>query len=442
MTRTIARWAGLNAAITHRLGLMLGTSLVLASAGALPASAQDQVQLTIWSWLPGLEEQIAMFEEANPNIDVELQNVGQGAPHYLAFRNAIQAGTGAPDVLQMEFQMVPSFRLANALVDIGPLGAAELEDQYVDWAWSQVSDGQGVYAMPWDSGPMGVLYRQDIFEEHGLTVPTTWAEFEEQARALRAADPESYITNANFSNGGWVTAMLWLGGSRPFEIIDPTTIRININDEAAKEVMTYWQRLIDDDLVGTEADFTTEWYTALDRGRYASWITAAWGPVFLSQFVTESAGNWRAAPIPQQDAASPASANWGGSTLAVTAQSDHPEEAAQLAIFLTNNEEASTLFTTKQFLFPVKTSILESEAFTQASMEFYGNQPLNQIFIESAGLIDTEFQWSPFQDYVYSQMSDILGPAAAEGGNLVEALDQVQANVVNYARQQGFTVQE
>jgi len=26
---------------------------------------------------------------------------------------------------------------------------------------------------------MGLLYRQDIFDEYGLTVPKTWAEFEE-----------------------------------------------------------------------------------------------------------------------------------------------------------------------------------------------------------------------------------------------------------------------
>lgn len=422
-----------------RAQLRLGAALAVLATGA---AAQDPVELTMWSWLPDLQTQIDMFEAQNPGITVNLENVGQGEPHYVAMRNAIRAGTGGPDVVHVEFQLQPSFQLTGALLDLGPLGAEAVRGDYVDWSMAQVTGADGgIYGMPWDSGPLGIVYRGDLFEAAGITEPpATWDAFAEAARAYRAANPDSYITTAPFNQGGWVNALFWQAGSRPFEMVDADTIRIRINDEAAKKVADYWSGLIADDLVDTQADFTTEWYSALDQGRIASWITAGWGPVFLSGFASESAGAWRAMPVPQWDPANPASANWGGSTIAVMAGTEYPEEAAKLALFLSNNAEAANSFATKQFLFPVLDSVLGSEAFLNATSDFYGGTAVNGVFADSSALIDTSFQWSPFQDFVFSEMSTTLGAAAAEKRSLSDALDQVQASVVEYAESQGFEV--
>ena len=99
----------------------------------------------------------------------------------------------------------------------------------------------------------------------------------------------------------------------------------------------------------------------------------------------------------------------GRSTLATLATSQHPKEAAELAIWLTTNKEATTLYTTKQFLFPVLNDLLNSPEFANKPFDFYGGQQVNQIFIESAKNVDPSFQWSPFQDYVNSTMGDEFG---------------------------------
>ena len=77
------------------------------------------------------------------------------------------------------------------------------------------------------------------------------------------------------------------------------------------------------------ADFTTEWYTGLDEGRYATWVAAGWGPVFLSGVAKNSSGKWRASDLPQKDANAFVTSNWGGSTLAVMKTTQHPAEAAE-----------------------------------------------------------------------------------------------------------------
>lgn len=441
MTDT-TRTHGHNAAAEPRRRdvLALGAAGLAATAAGLgPARSQAPVELTLWSWVPRIQRQVDLFQAAHPNIKVSVVHAGQGLAHHTRLRNALRAGTGAPDVAHMEYFYIPSYRLAKALVDIGPLGANAAKDEYLPTLWQQVSEGDKVFGMPWDTGPLGLIYREDIFRKHNLKTPATWDEFAEEAIKFKRAEPDSFLTNVAFSTGPWCNAMFWQGGSRPFTV-DGTNISIAINDEPAKKVARYWQALIDQKVVDTKPIFATEWYTSLDQGRYASWISAAWGPLFLSQFVKNSSGLWRAAAIPQWKAGERVSANWGGSTLAVIEQSKHKREAAMLAIFLTSNPESTALFTTDQSLFPVTRRLHANDQFANATSAFYGNQPINRVFIESAAMVDPTYAWSPFQDYVHAQLGTELGAAANGQGTLVQALDRLQDNVVRYARQQGFTV--
>ena len=48
-------------------------------------------------------------------------------------------------------------------------------------------DGKAVYGIPQDTGPMALLYNKKIFDQYGLTVPTTWDEFAQQAEKLAQA---------------------------------------------------------------------------------------------------------------------------------------------------------------------------------------------------------------------------------------------------------------
>ena len=179
-----------------------GGSLAAAALSSVPAFAQGPVELTLWSWLPNLRDQVDLFEAAHPNIKVNLVNAGQGGDEYTKLRAALKAGSGLPDVCHIEFQLVRSFEQLKALADIGPWANAH-KDEFAAWAWNEVSDGDKVYAMPWDSGPIAVLYRNDVFEQHNLAVPKTWADFADQAIKLHEAAPDVFLTNATFSDGGW-----------------------------------------------------------------------------------------------------------------------------------------------------------------------------------------------------------------------------------------------
>jgi len=408
------------------------------SSGGSAPQASGPVTLTFWTWVPEIQSEITLFEKSHPNIKIKLVNAGQGTPEYTKLRTALKAGSGAPDVVQIEFQYLPTFTLTGKLVDLAPYGANAIKNDYVPWTWSQVTQGDKVYAIPQDSGPMGLLYRQDIFDQYHIAVPKTWDEYAQAAVALHKANPKIYIADFAPSQGAWFTALAWQAGSHPFKG-QGTNLSINVNDAPALKVANYWGNLVQQKVVDTAPDFTNDWYAALGSGKYATWITAAWGPVFLSGVAKNSAGKWRAAPLPQWNAGDTASGNWGGSTDAVTSQSKHPKEAAEFAMWLNHNQESATQFAQKQFLFPVLKSVLSDPAF-DAPSTFYGGQKVNEVFVAASNQVDTNFQWSPFQDYVYTQYGNQIGDAVNGKISFEQAINNLQTNLVDYAKSQGFTV--
>ena len=349
----------------------------------IDAAMQTPTTLTFWTWVPNIEAEVALFEEAYPAIDVEVVNVGQGQAHYTQLRTALQAGQGAPDVAQVEFQYIPTFTITNSLVDLRPYGAETLKDQFVDWTWAQVSGPNGeVWAYPQDTGPMGMLYRQDLFEENGIDPPTTWDEFATAARAFHEANPEAVITNIAPNDPGAWMGHLWQAGAKPFEVISPTEVRISVNDETSKQVAAFWQSLINEGVVSADPDFTDEWYRRLADGTYASWLVAAWGPVFLQGIAEDTSGSWRAAVLPQWTADANVAGNWGGSTSAVITGTQNPIAAAKFAEFLNTDPASTKKFATEQFLFPATKALLTDPEFIGQEPEFYGGQQVNQLFAE------------------------------------------------------------
>ena len=420
-------------------GALAGAYAMGGLAGCGGGSSSGPVELTLWAWLPDFQAQVDMFEEAHKNIKVKLVNAGQGEDEYQKLRTALKAGEGAPDVVHMEFQYIPTFKQIDGLADISEYGANDYKSDYAAWTWDQVSEGDAVYAMPWDSGPMALLYRKDIFDKYGIEVPKTWDQFAQEAEKLHKADSDTYLADFTPEDGGWLTGLMWQAGARPFEV-DGTKVSINMDDPAIEKVSEYWGDLVERGVVASDPGFTNDWYRSFAKGIYATWPTAAWGPVFLEGVAGESKGKWRAAPMPQWEEGAHASSNWGGSTLAVTTQSEYSEEAAQLAIWLTNASEPSKLYTTKQFLFPVLNDLLDSPEFKNQKSEFYGGQAVNAVFVEASDNVNKGFEFSPFQDYVYTQMQEQFGAAATGDTEFSQVPVNLQDKITNYAKQQGFKV--
>ncbi|MEU5153101.1 extracellular solute-binding protein [Glycomyces sp. NPDC021274] len=409
----------------------------------IDAAMQTPTELNFWTWVPGIEKEVALFQNAYPAITVDVVNAGQGNPHYAKLRTALRAGNGAPDVAQLEYQMIPSFVITGDLLDLGPYGASEIGDQFVEFAWSQVSGTNGeVWAIPQDTGPMGMLYREDIFQAHGIEVPATWDDFAAAAQRLHAADPEVYLTNFAPSQGAFFAAMLWQAGADPFGGSEGPDLNVDLTSPEAEQVARYWGDLSEQDLIAVDADFNDQWYQALNKGKYATWIAPAWAPTFLQSAAASTAGLWRVAPLPQWDADRQVSSNWGGSTSAVMATTRNPIAAAVFAQFINTDPKSTETMANEQFLYPPTKAILEDPAFTGQQLDFYGGQEVNGLFAEIGTTVAPDFQWAPFQDKVYADFTATVGTAVAEKTDAVAAMEAWQQRTEEYAKYQGFTVRK
>lgn len=424
-----------------------GSSAGGGSSTPLPSkSLADELskpaEITFWAWTPDTQKEVDLFQAKYPNIKVKLVNAGQGGAEYTKLRTALKAGSGAPDAVQIEFQYIPTFSLQDNLLDMSQYGADDaVSKQFVDWTWKQASPNGHVYGIPWDSGPMGLLYRKDIFDKYKMAVPKTWDDFATSAKKLHAAAPGISMTNLANNDVGAFLALMWQAGSRPFSSLDKNNqMKINVNGEQAKKVADFFTPLVQSGAVSTDPDFNNDWYQALANGKYATWFSAAWGPIFLQGSAAKSAGKWRAAPLPQWDPANPKSGNWGGSTIAVTKKTKYPAAATAFAIFMMTNSKTTSLFSKTQFLFPTTTALLKDPSYIDQKLPFYGNQQVNKIFADIADTVGEDFEWDPFHDYATTAADSTFGKALGAKTSLPDGLDAWQANLVKYAKSQGIKV--
>ncbi len=184
----------------------------------------------------------------------------------------------------------------------------------------------------------------------------------------------------------WVNALLWPMGWKPVSR-DGDKLVININDKIAKDFAAYWQDLITAGVIETKPGFTNEWYTGLDSGRYATWLTAGWGPLFLTSVAKTSAGQWRAADLPQWDASKFATGNLGWLN-AGRDESDPASARGRRSRDLAEHGSRSHKALHHQAnLLPRTNALLSSPEWAGAKLEFYGGQEVNKVFAKSANAV-------------------------------------------------------
>jgi multiple sugar transport system substrate-binding protein len=429
-----------------------GSAPVVSSGSSAPSAAtssatganKNAVHIKVWAWYPEFKGVVDAFNASHKDVQVDWTNVGTGPAEYAKLKTAFKAGSGAPDVAMVEFQEIPTFEILKALVDMGQYGANDDKSLYAGWAWTQATDGNKVYAIPVDGGPMALMYRKDLFTKNNIPVPTTWAQYADDAAKIKAVDPKAFIASMG-SDGGWLNGLMWQGGCKPYTYSlsqAKATVGINLTAPDCKKVLSYYGNLVTKGYIAKDPFFTADAAAALDSGKYWTWAAAGWTPGYLTGSLKKTNGKWGVAPMPQWTAGADAQGDWGGSTFTVTTQSKHPKEATEVARELYGKSaQAWDIGLNKAFLYPLVNSVASDPTFTNKAYDFFGGQQVNKIFVPVSNKIG-DFQYTPFQDFVFAQIVDRNAEAMAGKRSWDSVLDTVQKNVVDYAKGQGFTVNQ
>ena len=408
------------------------------SGGGVPTDTP--IDLTVWSWDGTVEEAVPGFEALYPNITVDVVNAGSSTDEYTALDNAIQAGSGVPDIAMFEYFSLPLFAIPGKLTDLSEFGANDIASDYVDAAWGNVTIDGKPYALPSDYGPAALFYNQAVLAEAGVTAPpATWDEFYEAAKKVRALGGDHYITNDS-ADIFLLLSLIWEGGGRPFTV-DGSSVKIDFTDEGTARAVAFWQKLLDEDLVNTKiTGWSDDWNRGLNEGTLATQIIGGWFTSTLPERAPDAAGDFRVAPLPQWEAGEASGSENGGSAMAIPADAKNKEAAYAFLEYFTHGDGLQSRIDAGAFV--PNLSNLDDPTFLGATNEFFGDQKYNEVLAQASKDVSTGWQYPPFFGWARSNYEDVAAPLYDSGtGTLADVLETWRERSIEYGNEQGFTVE-
>jgi multiple sugar transport system substrate-binding protein len=283
-----------------------------------------------------LDQQVAIFEEQNPDIKVAILSAPRlEAKRHEAFTKHLGEGDTSRDIYVLDTTWLAEFDTNGWLAhldDYVKVHEIQLEDFFPATIQASSIDGKLV-ALPWliDGGLL--YYRQDLLEEYGYEPPASWDELQQIALEIEAKEDVPYglvWQGAAYESLTCNTLeFVWAHGGDVLNeegdaVFDSPETRGALQkmsdfvkqDISPPEVTTYNEAMALADFQSGGALFMRNWTYAWDR------LHSADSPV---------AGQIGLAPLP--------ASCLGGKVLALSADSLHRDEALRFMSFLVNYEQ-------------------------------------------------------------------------------------------------------
>lgn len=264
--------------------LLLVLALVVAFAPtASRIQAQEKVQLVIESWRNDdtvLWEDVIIpaFNVHYPNIEVTF--VAPPPAEYNAALNAkLEGGTAGDLITCRPFDQSLNLFNKGYLLSLNDLPGLEHFGSVARSAWI-TDDGSDVFCVPMASVIHGFMYNVDIFEELGVEVPETEAEFFDLLQTIKDA---GYTPLAMGTHDLWEAATMgyqnigptyWKGEEGRLGLINGT---IGYNEDGfleAFKVLARWAPYLPDGYQATTYSDSQNLFTVLEEA--AIYPTGSW----------------------------------------------------------------------------------------------------------------------------------------------------------------------
>ncbi|MFJ8589861.1 ABC transporter substrate-binding protein [Streptomyces sp. NPDC093598] len=221
-------------------------------------------------------------------------------------------------------------------------------------------DGQ-LYAVPYVTNAGLLLYRKDVLAKEGVEPPRTWAELERYAKTIAPKHGLGGYAGQFLPYEGLTVnaaeAVYSAGGS----ILGDEGERVTVDSAAARRGIGFLARGVREGWIPREALTYKEEESkqAFQDGRLLFLRNWPYAYVGASAPGSKVAGKVGAVPLPGPDG--PGTSVLGGSNLAVSAHTRHPDSAARLIAYLTS-ERVQRQVLTRGALPPVRADLYEDPA--------------------------------------------------------------------------------
>ncbi|SDI67446.1 ABC transporter substrate-binding protein [Alteribacillus bidgolensis] len=311
---------------------------------SVEATGDEDVVLEFWIHQTGEDEtnvyieRIDDFNEAHEDIHVEAEVIiDDGASAYSDSINAALVAGNLPDVMAVDGPYVASFADAGVIQPIDEFVDEETKEQYVDSIIEQGTYQNELYSLGAMEASVMLYYNKDILEEEGIEPASsledawTWDELMNNANQLTTDDRYGLNLFMDYDVGEWLTFMgaplIWSNGG---ELIseDGTVVDGHLNSSENIESFEYIASLFEDGVVSESPG-----QTQFEEGKAALALGGPW----IAVSAEDAEMNWGMMPYPYVgEKVSPS----GSMAYAVTSITDHPQEAAELMKWMTNEESS------------------------------------------------------------------------------------------------------
>lgn len=324
------------------LALLLGCS----STGG-PAAGEEDARIRVWFMEDSVSEEgqkwlVDEFASAHPGSTLEIE-VQQWDGIVAKLQTSLASPDQTPDVVEFGNTKVGTFANVGALADLtdlyADLGGDDLIQSFID---AGTVDGQR-YAYPLLAGARVVYYREDLFEQAGVEVPTTLSELSEVAEEVQEAGAEDepgfraiYLPAGDtHALEGW----LFSHGSNYARQEGDTWVG-TLSTPEGRAALEQLQDLWDGFSLGTfdSTDTRRSPWAPYNNGEVAMFLGLPFAESELSSAMSGRTGVFALPPAAEGGVGRSFS---GGSSIGISAQSSHPELAAD-ALRLIYSEQFQT----------------------------------------------------------------------------------------------------
>ncbi|MBB3526383.1 extracellular solute-binding protein [Rhizobium redzepovicii] len=358
-----------------RFKLLAATAAValLASGSAFAESAN----LTIWSWnvaASALKSTLPGFNKQFPDIKITVEDLGNSQVFDKTLAACAAGGDGLPDIVSIENFEAEIFwsRFPDCFANLKELGyTPEIQAKFPDFKRTELEVGDVAYAMPWDSGPVAVFYRRDLYEKAGVDPSTisTWDDFIAAGKKISAANPGVVMAQADFNGDSEWFRMIANEQGCGYYSTDGQNI--TINQPACVASLQKVKEMKDAGTL-TSANWD-EKIQANTAGKAASQLYGGWYEGTVRSTSPDLKGKWGVYRMPSLTADGPHAANLGGSSLAISATSANKEAAWKFVNYALGTDEGQITMLKEFGLVPSLLSA-EKDPFVNEPQPYWGGQ--------------------------------------------------------------------
>ena len=302
---------------------------------------------------PAFKAQVKRFNDSHDDVELKLRTYPSGDAYEQAITGQV-AGGRAPDIFQLDLgQKTQEFADAGAIAPLDEVvksAGIKTDDFAGNLIQAATVDGK-LYAVPKDYSTTAIFYHKSMLEQAGVKPPTTWEELRTAAEKLTTKDRYGLgmYPQINYFLA-WVQAA---GGN----FVTDSGVENVVNPGHVKALDFLLTLFNEDKSAGSPQMSGASWDGEMLANKQAAMVFGGtWIPGGVPEEARKDIG---VVPFPAdaQEGSVLYAAGW-----AVSAQSEHPEAAAEVIAFLTSDEELLAGHNDGIILIPPKQSALDKLA--------------------------------------------------------------------------------